>query len=92
MTLTRKSLSKLVAQDTGLNLRESEAAVSSVIENLTDTLAKKDKVTLRGFGGFSVKNREARKGRNPATGEVVDIPATVTPHFKPSPILKDQIQ
>ena len=63
---------------------------NSRIDDIRTALKEKGQVTIRGFGTFTVKTRAARKGRNPATGEPVDIPAQDTIHFKPSKALKDE--
>ncbi|MGB0411406.1 MAG: integration host factor subunit beta [Pikeienuella sp.] len=71
--------------------RDVERIVSSVFDEITDALARGDRVELRGFGAFSVKQREARKGRNPRTGDAVDVPAKRVPFFKTGKDLRDRM-
>ncbi len=62
--------------------RDIDNVVSAILETIVDALAKGDRVELRGFGAFSVKKRPARKGRNPRTGEAVDVDEKAVPFFK----------
>ena len=71
--------------------RDVERIVSSVFDEITEALARGDRVELRGFGAFSVKQREARKGRNPRTGDAVDVPAKRVPFFKTGKDLRDRM-
>ncbi len=72
--------------------KEAQAAVDCVFSSITQALKKKDTVTLSGFGTFKVQKREARKGRNPATGEEIQIKAKNVPKFTPGKALKDAVQ
>ncbi len=72
-----------------LKKRDIEATINALIEVVQDTLKSGDKVTLTGFGTFEVRDRAARKGRNPKTGEVLDIPASKAPAFKAGKAFKD---
>ncbi len=72
--------------------KEAQAAVDCVIESITEALAKNDSVTLVGFGTFKTAERKARKGRNPQTGEDIDIPARNVPKFVPGKALKDAVK
>lgn len=65
--------------------------VNAVFENITDALKRGEEVALIGFGSFKVKRREARKGRNPKTGEEIDIAAGNVPSFKAGKALKDAV-
>ena len=82
--MTLKELVAEVAADLNLTLAEGRAAVDSVIDSIKDSLARKEEVTLRGFGSFSVKTTKARVGRNPQTSEALAIPAGEKISFKPS--------
>jgi DNA-binding protein HU-beta len=81
-----------VATTTGLTKKDATAAVDAVFASIQDTLAKGDKVQLIGFGNFEVRSRAARKGRNPQTGEEIEIAASKIPAFKPGKALKDAIK
>lgn len=81
-----------VATTTGLTKKDATAAVDAVFASIQDTLAKGDKVQLIGFGNFEVRTRAARKGRNPQTGEEIEIAASKIPAFKPGKALKDAIR
>jgi DNA-binding protein HU-beta len=71
--------------------KDAQAAVDQVFSAITDALAKEDSVTLVGFGTFKASERKARKGRNPQTGQEIDIPARKVPKFVPGKNLKDAI-
>ena len=81
-----------VATATGLTKKDATAAVDAVFASIQDTLAKGEKVQLIGFGKFEVRSRAARKGRNPQTGEEIEIAASKIPAFKPGKALKDAIK
>ena len=81
-----------VATTTGLTKKDATAAVDAVFASIQDTSAKGDKVQLIGFGNFEVRTRAARKGRNPQTGEEIEIAASKIPAFKPGKALKDAIK
>lgn len=81
-----------VATTTGLTKKDAAAAVDAVFASIQDTLAKGDKVQLIGFGNFEVRTRATRKGRNPQTGEEIEIAASKIPAFKPGKALKDAIK
>jgi nucleoid DNA-binding protein len=72
--------------------KEALAAVDSVIETIKKTLKKKESVTLVGFGTFKVDKRNARKGRNPQTGEAIKIKAKKVPKFVPGKALKEAVK
>jgi len=76
-------VSKLMAENPGLSPREVETIVTAFFGAITDRLANGGRVELRGFGAFSTRARDARTGRNPRTGEVVDVNAKRVPYFKP---------
>lgn len=72
-----------VASSTGLTKKDATAAVDAVFSTIQETLAKGEKVQLIGFGNFEVRERAARKGRNPQTGQEIQIAASKVPAFKP---------
>jgi DNA-binding protein HU-beta len=75
-----------------LSKKDATKAVESVFEAISDALKGGDKVQLVGFGNFEVRERSARKGRNPQTGQEIEISASKVPSFKPGKALKDGIQ
>ena len=89
--MNKSELINAVAEKTALSKKDSEAAVTAVLDAITAALADGDEVRLVGFGTFEVKKREARIGRNPKTKEEIKIPATKVPAFKPGKALKDVV-
>lgn len=81
-----------VAASTDLTKKDATAAVEAVFESITDTLANGEKVQVIGFGNFEVRDRAARKGRNPQTGEEIQIPASKVPAFKAGKALKEAVK
>jgi len=79
-------------KSTGLTKLQVAEAVNAIIEAMTTALAQGGKVEIRGFGNFTVRQREARKARNPRSGEVVEVPAKRVPHFKPGKELKEIVK
>ena len=77
--------------EAGLSRKDAEKAVNAMLDTVGNTLAKGETVQLIGFGTFEVKERAARDGRNPRTGEVVKIPASKAPAFKAGKALKDKV-
>ena len=75
-----------------LNKKQTEAVVNSVFEEVVNLMEQDGKLQLIGFGSFETRERSARKGRNPQTGEEIEIPASKVPAFKPSKALKDRIK
>ncbi len=80
-----------IAGKSGLSKKDAEKALTAVVDTITDSIVKGDKVQLVGFGSFEVKCREARMGRNPKTKEAIEIPATRVPVFKAGKALKDAV-
>ena len=80
-----------VAEKAGLTKKDAEKALSAVIESIESALVEGDKVQLIGFGTFEVKDRKARKGRNPQTGDEIEIAASRMPVFKAGKALKDSV-
>ena len=89
--MTKAELVSAVAEKAGLTKKDSDAVIEAVLDAITETLAKGDKVALVGFGTFEVKTRAARKGINPRTKEPMDIAASTLPVFKAGKGLKDAI-
>lgn len=88
-TLTKADLIEEVLKVTELPRKESETIVETIFESIIDALQKGDKIEIRGFGSFRTRQRRGRIGRNPKTGEKVEVPAKKIPFFKPSKELKD---
>lgn len=89
--MTKAELISAVADKSNLTKKDSEKAVTAVIDAITDALADGEKVSLVGFGTFEVKNRAARKGINPRTKEPMPIPASKLPAFKAGKALKEAV-
>ena len=81
----------VVAQKAGLTKADSAKAVDAILEAVSETLAAKEEVRIAGFGTFSVAHRKATTGRNPRTGEALQIAASNLPKFKPGKTLKDSV-
>ncbi|MBL4721649.1 MAG: integration host factor subunit beta [Alphaproteobacteria bacterium] len=84
-------IARIAEMNPQLYQRDVERIVSTIFEEITAALSRGDRVELRGFGAFSVKERNARVGRNPRTGESVAVDAKVVPFFKTGKQLRDQI-
>ncbi len=84
-------IQKLAEANPHLYLRDVERIVTTIFDEITDALAEGDRVELRGFGAFSVKERGSRTGRNPRTGEAVDVPAKYIPYFKTGKQLREKL-
>jgi integration host factor subunit beta len=90
--MNRSDLTNLLAQRFALlNRRDAEAAVDLMLDAMTHTLARGQRIEIRGFGSFSISRRAARTGRNPRSGEVVQIPERCVPHFKAGKALREAI-
>lgn len=92
MTVTKADLINSVVESAELSKKDATKAVDAVFESIQTSLAKGEKVQLIGFGNFEVRERAARKGRNPQTGKEIDIAATKVPAFKPGKQLKDAVK
>jgi len=86
--LNKTGLVSAVAEKTGLTKKDADKAVNALFEVVTETLASGERVQIIGFGTFEVRHRAARKGRNPQTGEVIDIAASKLPAFKAGKALR----
>ena len=89
--MTKAELVEEVARASELTKKDAEVVVEEVFKNIIQALNRGEKIELRGFGSFRVRNRDARRGRNPKTGDPVDIPAKRVPYFKPGKELKELI-
>lgn len=87
--MTKAELVEEVAQATQLTKKHAEIIVNTVFESIVGSLHDGDKIELRGFGSFRIRNRGARIGRNPKTGAKVHVPAKRIPYFKPGKELKE---
>ena len=87
--MNKSTLVMKIAEKAGLDRKQSEAALNAFTAAVTEALQAGEKVQLMGFGTFEVKERAARMGRNPATGEATEIPAKKTPVFKAGKGFKD---
>ena len=82
---------KLSTNAVGLNKKDAEVVVNTIFGSIGDALVSGDRVEIRGFGSFSVRERDAREARNPKSGEVVSIPAKKTPFFKTGKELRSRV-
>jgi len=82
---------KLAETHTDTSAEQVSNAVNSILNLMTDTLIAEDRVEIRGFGAFSVAKSAPRKGRNPKTGESVDVAAKTKVHFKPGKAMRDRV-
>lgn len=89
--MTKNDLAEGIAQRTGLAGTQARQALETAIELISDELASGGEVSIAGFGKFSVSNRAARQGRNPATGETIQIAASKSAKFSPAKGLKDRL-
>ena len=90
--MNKTELISAVAENAGLSKKDATAAVAAVFEEITNALVKGDEVQLIGFGNFEVRERAARTGRNPLTGEELNIAASKVPAFKAGKALKDAVK
>ncbi len=89
--MTKGELVAQIAADADISKAAAEKALKAFIDGITGALKKGDKVSLVGFGTFDISNRAARKGRNPQTGEEIQIKASTVPRFKAGKSLKDAV-
>ncbi|MGP9792117.1 integration host factor subunit beta [Roseinatronobacter sp. NSM] len=84
-------IQKIAEENPHLFQRDVERIVNTIFEEITEALARGERVELRGFGAFSVKQRDARVGRNPRTGESVTVEEKAVPFFKTGKLLRDRL-
>jgi len=89
--MTKADLIEEVSAVSRLSKKSSEVVVNTFFESMVESLQRQEKIELRGFGSFKLRKRRARVGRNPKTGERVDVPAKVVPYFKPGKDLRDLV-
>ncbi len=89
--MTKADLVEQVAKEAEMTKKDAEQLVEIIFDSITDSLNKGEKIELRGFGSFRVRERNSRMGRNPKTGEAVAIPAKRVAYFKPGKDLKELI-
>ena len=89
--MKKSDLIETLSKDTGLTKREAEEVVNRTFEGVAKTLAKGDRVEIRGFGSFKVKKYKGYKGRNPKTGEIIKVKPKKMPFFKCGKELKERV-
>ncbi|WP_342744921.1 integration host factor subunit beta [Paraferrimonas sedimenticola] len=90
--MTKSELIELLAsKQTQLSAKEVESAIKEMLEQMADTLESGDRIEIRGFGSFSLHFRAPRSGRNPKTGETVELEGKSVPHFKPGKELRERV-
>ncbi|ADQ61582.1 HU family DNA-binding protein [Lactobacillus delbrueckii subsp. lactis] len=90
--MNKTELVSVVSEKTEFSKKESAQIVDALFASIEEALAKGEKVQLIGFGTFEIRERAARKGRNPQTGAEIEIPASKVPAFKPGKALKDAVK
>ena len=90
-TVTKAEIVEEVSRATGLTKVETEAVMNGIMSTIISALKNERRVELRGFGTFGVKRRDPRKARNPGTGETVFLPERYVPTFKPSGLLRKNV-
>lgn len=89
--MNKQELVNAIANETGLSKKDTEATINSFVNVVSNALVNKDKVQLIGFGTFETRERAARTGKNPQTGEALNIPACIAPAFKAGKALKEKV-
>lgn len=89
--MNRKELIESIVNETGVSRAQAQEVLTATLDAIVGSVAKGDKVTLPGFGTFEARERSARTGRNPRTGEPVEIAASTAPAFKPGAAFKDAV-
>ncbi len=84
-------IERIASRQLQLSTKDVELAVKSLIEQMSEALSSGDRIEIRGFGSFSLHFREPRRGRNPKTGEAVQLESKHVPHFKPGKELRDRV-
>lgn len=84
-------IEKIAAVQNQLSARDVELAVKMILDHMADALSSGERIEIRGFGSFSLHHRAARMGRNPKTGEKVELAGKHVPHFKPGKELRDRV-
>lgn len=84
-------IDRLALRQTHLMHKDVELAVKMILDEISHALSRQDRVEIRGFGSFSLHHRPSRTGRNPKTGDPVQIPAKFVPHFKPGKEMRERV-
>ena len=93
MSINKKELIEIIANEQEqLPYKDIELAIKTIIESMIDSLKKGKRIEIRGFGSFSLRYRKSRMGRNPKSGESVNIDERYVPHFKPGKDLKERVK
>lgn len=90
--MNKQNFVDLISKEVGITKREAKESIDTLFESITKALKKKQKVTFVGFGTFSTKRRKKRKGRNPQTGETINIKAKRVPKFRAGKALKEAVK
>lgn len=90
--MTKEDMIDQMAKHSGISKKQATDALEAFISNITDNLKKGQKVSFSGFGTFDISNRKARTGRNPQTGQEIQIPATQVPVFRAGKKLKEAVR
>ena len=89
--MNRSDLTKILSKETGLTVRKAEDVVNTIFNGMADALAKGDRVEIRGFGSFKVKQYEGYTGHNPKTGKIIQVKPKKLPFFKCGKELKERV-
>ncbi len=90
--MTKSEIIELIARkQTQFSQKDVEIAVNQIVDSMIDTLSEGERIEIRGFGSFSLHYRKARVGRNPKTGETVELSDKRVPHFKPGKSLRERV-
>ncbi|MDY0007493.1 MAG: integration host factor subunit beta [Spongiibacteraceae bacterium] len=84
-------IERMAARQGQLSVKDIELAVKTILEHMSQTLATGERIEIRGFGSFSLHYREPRQGRNPKTGETVELAGKYVPHFKPGKEMRERV-
>ncbi len=84
-------IERIAAKQPQLSVKDIELAVKAVLEHMSQTLASGERIEIRGFGSFSLHYREPRQGRNPKTGDTVELAGKHVPHFKPGKEMRERV-
>jgi DNA-binding protein HU-beta len=90
--MTKSDLIEVIAKEIGVPKAKAEKMINVFVDKIRETLSSGGKVTITGFGTFTVSHRAARSGRNPQTGETINIPAVDVPHFKAGKSFKEAVR
>ncbi len=90
--MNKAELVGVVAEKAGMTRKDADKAINTVFESIVESLGNGEKVQVLGFGTFDIRERKSREGRNPATGEAIQIPAAKAPAFKAGKMLKERVK